>query len=413
MGPISLFDKSFLQSLNINESVWFDNFYSINISPLFYIETLADLDKEMKRGRTAEQVVGEIASKTPEMGGSPNVHHMDLLIGNLLGQKIAMDGRPVIAGGKPVKSGEKKGMNFDVSPEAKAYSRWQDGQYLDIEREFAKSWRTQVKAMTFEKSEGYAKKLGIDISECKNIDDAYTAANRIVQSNDKPYELMEFVLTSLDIPHNLHAQIVQRYSIRGFPAFTVFAPYAAHVVTVEIFFHICVSRSFISSERPSNKIDVAYLHYLPFCKLFISGDNLHKRVAPLFMRKNQQFVWGNDLKADLAALNKHYMKLPEEVRDTGVMSFANKPPVEGNFLTTSLWDEMNPEWRLKREITTPLSKDSNDKLLEHIKRFTEAPTLNPELVDFELDDLDSLSLQRSVKQKKGDWFQIPKDLKNN
>ncbi len=79
MGPISLFDKSFLHSLHINDSVWFDNFYSANISPLFYIETLADLDKEMKGGKTAEQVVGIIASKTPERKGSPNVHHMDLL----------------------------------------------------------------------------------------------------------------------------------------------------------------------------------------------------------------------------------------------------------------------------------------------------------------------------------------------
>ena len=74
MGPITIFDKSFLQSLNIDESVWFDNFYLVNISPLFYMETLADLAKEMSRGRTPEQIVGEIASKTPEMGGSPNVH---------------------------------------------------------------------------------------------------------------------------------------------------------------------------------------------------------------------------------------------------------------------------------------------------------------------------------------------------
>ncbi len=50
MGPSALFDKSFLQSLSVDESVWFDHFFSANISPLFYIETLADLDKEMSRG---------------------------------------------------------------------------------------------------------------------------------------------------------------------------------------------------------------------------------------------------------------------------------------------------------------------------------------------------------------------------
>jgi len=91
MGPITLFDKSFLQSLSVDESVWFDNFFKVNISPLFYIETLADLAKEVSRGRTAEQIVCEIASKTPEMGGTPNVHSRDLLISNLLGQKIIME----------------------------------------------------------------------------------------------------------------------------------------------------------------------------------------------------------------------------------------------------------------------------------------------------------------------------------
>ncbi|MEH6534077.1 MAG: hypothetical protein V7735_22450 [Photobacterium frigidiphilum] len=411
MGPISLFDKSFLQSLNVDESVWFDNFYSVNISPLFYMETLADLDKEISRGRTAEQVVGEIASKTPEMGGSPNVHHLDLLINNLLGQKIKMDGRPILAGGKPVRSGDKKGVNFDEPPEAKAYRRWQEGRYLEIEREFAKSWRAQVKGMTFEKSEVYAQKLGIDISECKNIRDAYRAAHNLVQSNAKPYDLMGFVLTSLPVPHELHRQIVQRYQISGFPPFLSYAPYAAHVIKVEVFFHICVSRGFISSERPSNKIDVAYLHYLPFCKLFISGDKLHKKIASLFMREDQLFVWGPDLKADLKALNQHYMKLPEEVKNRGVISFASKPPLEGDFLTAKLWDEMNPRWKKIGDVKTPLSKESNDKLMEHIKSFTDAAVLESGMEEFDIDKLDSVSLQRTLHKKKGSWFQVPKDLK--
>ena len=43
MGPITLFDKSFLQSLKIDESVWFDHFFLTNVCPLFYGETLGGL----------------------------------------------------------------------------------------------------------------------------------------------------------------------------------------------------------------------------------------------------------------------------------------------------------------------------------------------------------------------------------
>lgn len=413
MGPITIFDKSFLQSLNIDESVWFDNFYLVNISPLFYIETLADLGKEITTGRTPEQIVGEIASKTPEMGGCSNVHHMDLLVSNLLGQKVVMDGRPILAGGKPVMSGEKKGVAFDLSPEAKAYSRWQQREYLELERDFAKQWRAQLKAMTFESSEIYAMKLGINITQCKNMDDAYSAASCVADSNDKPYDLIGFVLTSLAVPRKLHQQIVQRYQVSGFPSLTTYAPYVAHVIKVEVFFHICVSRGFISSERPSNKIDIAYLHYLPFCKLFVSGDNLHKRVAPLFMRKDQLFVWGGELKADLSALNKHYMGLPQDTKDKGIMSFAKKPPIEGDFLTSKLWDLMGTEWRTSKKVETPLPKQNNDELIDHLKSFKEVPVHSPDFTGYDIDSLDSVSLQRSISKKKGSWFQVPKDLKND
>jgi hypothetical protein len=57
MGPTVIFDKSFLQSLSVDESVWFDHFFYANICPLFYVETLADLEKAVREDRTPEQEV--------------------------------------------------------------------------------------------------------------------------------------------------------------------------------------------------------------------------------------------------------------------------------------------------------------------------------------------------------------------
>jgi hypothetical protein len=42
MGPIAIFDKSALQALNMDEAVWFDVFFSANVTPPLYVETLAD-----------------------------------------------------------------------------------------------------------------------------------------------------------------------------------------------------------------------------------------------------------------------------------------------------------------------------------------------------------------------------------
>lgn len=413
MGPSALFDKSFLQSLSVDESVWFDHFFSANISPLFYIETLADLDKEMSQGKTAEQAVGNIAEKAPQMSGAPNISHLELLLASLMGYPVSMTNRPVVGGGRQVESAGKKGVNFDVSPEAKAFNRWQDGEYQKLEREFAKSWRAQIKAMTFEGSADYARSLGVDISSCKNMNDAVVAAHQIVNQTNKPYELIGFIVNTVGIPLEYQQPLVKRYQISGFPPLARFAPYAAHVIKVEVFFHICVSRGFISADRPSNKVDIAYLHYLPFCNVFISGDKLHRSTAELFMSGNQKFVWGPDLKADLGKLNSHYMKLPQEEKDKGVLAFASKPPIEGEYLTSELWDLLGTGWRKSEKDTIPITPENNDKILEHVKQFTDAPTLRPDEMFDPSDDLDSVSLQRSIRRKRGSWYQVPKDLKND
>src|SRR5712692_5928914 len=103
IGPILIFDKSTLQSLNPDEAVWLDNFFLTNITPLFFAETLADLEKEVGSGRTPEQVVGNLAYKTPDMQSNPNVHHLRLLQGELTGAvTVVMDGRMMVPGGQPV-----------------------------------------------------------------------------------------------------------------------------------------------------------------------------------------------------------------------------------------------------------------------------------------------------------------------
>src|SRR4029077_18071787 len=73
-GPSLLFDKSVLQSLSVDEAVWLDTFYFPCITPLFFTETLADLEKEVQKGRSPEDVVGNLAQKTP-IGGAINIHH--------------------------------------------------------------------------------------------------------------------------------------------------------------------------------------------------------------------------------------------------------------------------------------------------------------------------------------------------
>jgi hypothetical protein len=63
---------------------------------LFFVETLADLSKEVEAGTTPEQVVGNIAAKTPETGSVVSVDHWHLRLADLDGYQIEIERRPYI-----------------------------------------------------------------------------------------------------------------------------------------------------------------------------------------------------------------------------------------------------------------------------------------------------------------------------
>lgn len=410
MGPVTLFDKSFLQSLSLDESVWFDHFFISNVCPLFYVETLADLQKTVRAGRTPEQEVGIIADKFPEMHGSPNVQHSTSCTGELLGHPVPMTGQMLLAGGRPVKAGGQSGVVFDESPEAEAFSRWQKNEFLEIERLYAHGWRELVTNLDLNMMASYFKKLGINGKTCKTLEQAKALAYQIVASTDKPFDRMYLALVFLNIHPQYHKEILHRWSVMNYPPLTSYAPYVAHVYRVELFFQIALAANLISSERPSNRVDIGYLFYLPFSMVFVSSDKLHRKCAPLFLRENQQFIWGPDLKEGLKKINEHYLSYPEVEREKGVMSFAGDPPKEGDYLISKIWDRSFPKWRERKEVDLSNKDIKHDKIVAHLKQFTDAPTLSPEEVDFNVSTADSVSLKRRVRKARGSWFQVAKDL---
>lgn len=410
LGPIALFDKSFLQSLNIDESVWFDHFFYPVISPLFYVETLADLEKAVRQGRTPEQEVSFIASKTPELHGGPCVHHNRLCFLNLMGKEIPMNGRIPIAGGRPVKSDGQKGIVIEEAPEYQAFSRWQEGKFLEVERSFAQIWRTSLNTLDLLAVAAGIRAMGIDAKTCKSLEQAKQMANAII-NGARPSDCLKLAFLFFEIPHEFENHIIEKWSVTGYPPLSVYAPYAAYVLTVEIFLQIALAANLISTERASNRIDIAYLFYLPFCMLFISSDKLHRRCVPIFLRANQEFVWGENLKADLNQLNEHYLELPECEKEKGIMRFASKPPETGEYLVSKLWDRHFGPWRGKSQESQDRDPEKDKEIVERLNKFSKAPTLPPEEVDFDPDDGDMLSIHRCVRKRKGSWYQLPKDLK--
>jgi len=344
-GPIAIFDKSALESFNPDEAVWFDCFYRTNITPLFYVETLADLNKEMRKGRSPEQAVGNIAHKTPDFGSGLNAEHRTICVNNLLGYPVPMNGYPVVTGFRSVMTGDQKGLVLERSSEAEAFECWQKHEFLDLERQNAKQWRQELSSLDPHR---IIKNLGVDEGQFKvDQQELKLWVDRAIGSQDNRFGrfgALKAALETLAIPENLWDRIFRRWKSEGGPPLIKFAPYAAHVFSVNMFIALGLAGGVISPERPSNIVDLAYLWYLPFCMVFIFGDKLHRRIAPLFLRSTQDFVWAPELKTDLMKLDAHFSTFPESVKAQGIFAFASWPPEDDGFLTTRLWDRHLPEW---------------------------------------------------------------------
>jgi hypothetical protein len=376
-GPTLIFDKSALQALNADESNWLDHFFLTNITPIFYTETLADLEKEVHAGRSPEEVVGNLALKTPDMESTPAAHHSKILRSDLYdAETIVMDGRILRAGGKVVELDGKRGVFFEKSREEEALYRWQRHEFLDLERQIAKLWRRQLSGINLDETYELFRKWFL-IGKPRNLSEVKVLADALINASPQDASL-EFGMSLLGIPDSAQREVLTRWLRERRPPLDTFAPYFHHV-------------------------DLAYIYYLPFCQVFTSSDNLHERVVPLFLRKDQSFVKGQELKADLRKLDDHYSALPEEVKRRGLYKFAAFPPDDSSFLVTRLWDTHLPGWReLKAKHKEP-DQSKHKELIAQLNRIEQQSQSSDPSARISVDETEYMMLIRHVIPQKGKW----------
>ena len=400
-GPILIFDKSSLESLNLDEAVLLDNFYLSNITPLFFVECLADLEKAIRSRSTPEQLVGSLADRTPEAQSCPSVHHMSILDFELQGKfdmkKVHF--RPMMAGGRPTRLGGEKGVVFQQSPEAEALQRWTKREFLDLERQIAKQWRQALSGINFSDMITIVRSGTGPWRKPKDLKDAKYLADTIIDHLDQEW-LLRFGLALLGIPQATET-VIAHWREQRRPPLREHLPYFIFLLTINIFFCLVLPTELLRNVKSSHQIDLAYLYYLPFCTVFTSKDRFHAQTVPLFLDPFQTFVHGDDLKKELQRLDVHYSTLSEDERKEGLITFASTPPADNTFLTTQLWDKYLPGWRaIKAEPKPERDPQADKELLEKLKQRAEAPTTHEE---HEIDTLDYLTIHRNVRLRKGKY----------
>jgi hypothetical protein len=360
-------DKSTFQSLSFDELLRLSCYYKHIITPVLTMEILGDLKKEAQEGKTPpEDRVKDFAKKLFPMETVVNLHYKVLLKGDLLGDPISFDGRPHVGIKKAVASESgMRGYLIEETEEEKSIYKWKDGNFSEADHELSALWRmttTQEDLL-----ERLKKSLKPDAAiKFANFHDL----NKFVSESITSPATQEFLLISLlqnyDIDAMSSVQIFGRWNQEGKPLIKDFAPFAFHCLKVDTLFLFGLTSGLIGT-RPTNRVDLEYLYYLPFGNIFTSNDKVHKNLVPLLLQDYQRFITGPELKEDLKNIVAYLSTLEIEER----RKFKNVPPIIDSSFTFQLWKEFF-NYPQKSNWNRDISKVEKEKMKEKMKEFERA-----------------------------------------
>jgi hypothetical protein len=316
MGPAIIFDKSALQSLS-RSAIWQANslFYTVLPDVLLH-EILADLSLERKNIDPQERV-GMLAKKISFHHACGSMHFRTLCVQDLLGNTIPMSRRPVVAAstGQRITTDDGQiGFVRDVQPENEAVLRWGGGVFSKEDFDFAAKWRSELPDLNSDASAELRKtKLGIS-----SMEDAARQVNAVLGDAENHLPLLSAYMGHLGCGQKMRDRALFRWRIE-LPAkqnLWAFAPYTAYCLRVYQLYYVAAAHGLLPT-KSNTLVDLEYFYHTPFAKIFCSSDRLHKRMAPFILADDQSFVDGEELKAELDALEEAKKSDPTAVPREG------------------------------------------------------------------------------------------------
>lgn len=343
-------DKSTFQSLNYTELVRLNNYYKHNVAPILVMEILGDLKKEVAEGKTpSDERVKDFAQKLFPTVCIVNSYYRNLLKQELQGKPCELDGRPTLDLEKIVQTDDgRKGSVIKETLEEKSIYKWKDGKFTEADRELSELWRTVTTQEDLLKNLQKAIKSENQV-RLKSFEELNKKVDTILNDVGFQDKLLAFAIDVYGEGEIDGAKVFEEWLAKGRPLLIENMPYIVHCLKVDLLFHFGLQSELVGT-RPTNKVDLEYLYYLPFCNVFTSNDKIHKQLAPLLIRADQKFITGDELKDDLKGIIQYLEEEGEEAKK----KFSSNPPIIEESLTFKLWREFfnYPDaWSFNREIS--------------------------------------------------------------
>lgn len=394
MGPTIILDKSSFQMLSFDEIVTLHNYYSIVVTPVLILEILGDLSKNPPKDKATRDKVVYFAQKI-QFGSTINMHYLSLIRASLLGYYIEMNGRPVVSQSKAIITDDgKRGVIINETPEEIALHRWREGDFTKAEEIFSSFWRkTTTKPSQLEDFKASVKSHFSKLPPVKDLAALYKSIRYILTIRELQTELLKGLFYSFPLEQESIQRIFIRWEESNFETIKEFAPYAYNCFEIEQFFYEGIFLNLIGT-KSTNKVDLEYLFYLPFCNIFSSNDRFHKKIIKYFIKTDQSFVEGIDLKTDLTKIIEEERKLTKKEKE----KFRKHTPRNPDTLTYKFWQKFEDWSPIKEKWVSKLealeAKESK-KIVERIKKLRNSK-IDPNRKEFKDSEIDFIIKEKWI-----------------
>jgi len=374
MGPIIIIDKSALQGLSRDELMFLDKHYFLNIPPVLVAEILGDLTQRRREGKPLpEDVVALLSRKLGGLDRIVSLPYRLICLRNLLGEPLPRH-RQVVIG--PVRRVVTKdgvaGHWVDELPEEGALRHWGEGRFSEVERLLSAGWRV---AATSVGHSLYVERLSrsfVILPAASTLDEAVSSVDAVMERELLQVPLLSLLLEDLGCSHEEVEAVQYRWAQLRPQFIRQFSPYAEFCLRVLLLF-VVASRNDLIGPRATNRVDLEYLFYLPFCMVFSSNDVFHRRLAPLLLEADQDFVLGEELKNDLGLIADQWAALTNEEKLEREYQYGCYPPEVERSPTACLWRKHMRAWQPgSGNIAVKLTPEQHARLLEKLRSYKNA-----------------------------------------
>ena len=374
MGPLLLVDKSFIQCLSEEEMDFLNRHYLAIIAPILIQEICANLLKYPDNKNLSKIKVSKLAKRAKGLDAHIIGRAKSICTASLLGERIELKPCIPIGGGREVTAPDgNKGVVFEESIERKTLSRWARLEFKDQDLKLAEE---HIKAASYDL--GASGKEMADEFPRNSVYRSLKELSASIDYNLAEYahqdEIIESCMTVLRLPEPARILIRTRWVEVGKPHFKAFAEYAYYYHRLGSVFWIGVTSGLIPSSKKAKALcDVQYLNYLPFAHAFCTNDRFQHELSQHFLRENQEFIWGEDLKKDLGTIASCYRHMTGEDRKYYALHYGHYPPPIIGSITYRLWQKFMRPWSPRSgNIVSVMSDEKKRELIEKVNGIMDA-----------------------------------------